>query len=69
MNSTLHRIVILDKNVKGDLRRCSQCGINFTTLQPCIVCQAIIEKEQEVGRKLTKEEFDETIKTFVGGEA
>ena len=59
MSNKLNRIVILEKNIKGDLSRCNICEINFTAIQPCIMCQLIIEKEEELGRKLTKEEVCE----------
>jgi len=59
MGEELNRIVILEKNISADLSRCQICKTNFTALQPCIVCQLTIEKEKEVGRKLTKEEFNE----------
>ena len=58
-NTDIERIVILEKNVKGDLSKCKVCTINFTALQPCIICQLRIEKEQELGRKLTKQEFED----------
>ena len=61
MENEIDRIVILEKNVFGDVSRCNICKINFTAIQPCIICQSIIEKEQELGRKLTKEEFDEVV--------
>ena len=51
------KIVILKNNIKPDLSKCHVCAINFTALQPCIICQLRIEKEQELGRKLTREEF------------
>jgi len=57
MSKDINRIVILNKNIKGDLSKCNICNINFTAIQPCIVCQLIIEKEQKLGRKLTREEF------------
>jgi len=57
MNEEINRIVILEKNIKGDLSKCEICNINFTAIQPCIMCQLIIEKEEELGRKLVKEEI------------
>jgi len=60
----INRIIILEKNVIGDLHRCKVCNINFTAMQTCILCQLVIEKEQELGRKLTKQEFHDTIKWF-----
>lgn len=66
MNNDINRIVILEKNIKGDLGRCKICNTNFTAIQPCIVCRSIIEKEQELGRKLTKEEFKDLIKGLLG---
>ncbi|GAF86626.1 unnamed protein product, partial [marine sediment metagenome] len=35
MSEELNRIVILEKNIKGDLSRCQICEINFTAIQPC----------------------------------
>lgn len=66
MNDEINRIVILEKNIKGDLSKCNICNINFTAIQPCIICQLIIEKEQKLGRKLNKEEFDDIMKGFFG---
>ena len=60
----INRIVILDKKVRGDLSRCNVCNINFTAIQPCIICQLIIEKEEELGRKLKRDEFDDIVKGF-----
>ena len=54
----IKRIIIAEKGIYGDLKKCYICNINFTAIQPCIICGMIIEKENEVGRKLTKEEFD-----------
>ena len=54
----INRIVILDDNIRGDLKRCNICKTNFTAIQPCIMCSQIIEKEKELGRRLTKEEFE-----------
>lgn len=59
MNDKLNRIVILEKNIKGDLSRCNICKINFTAIPPCILCRLRIEKEEELGRKLTKKELYE----------
>ena len=59
MSEIINRIVILEDKIKGDLFRCKICKVNFTAIQPCIICQSIIEEEKELGRKLTKEEFDE----------
>lgn len=67
MDNNIDRVAILNKNVKGDLSRCNICNINFTAIQPCIICQAIIEKEQKLGRKLTKEEFCDIINGICGG--
>lgn len=66
MAEDINRIVIFDKNISGDLRRCKICNINFTAIQPCIICQLIIEKEQKLGRRLTKDEFDEIMNGFFG---
>ncbi|GBE19780.1 MAG TPA: hypothetical protein ENG87_05720 [Candidatus Pacearchaeota archaeon] len=59
MSQEINRIVILEKNVFGDLKRCPICGINFTAIEPCILCALRIEKEKELGRKLTRGEFRE----------
>ncbi len=67
MDEEINRIVILEKNIIGDLSRCRVCNINFTAIQPCIICASIIEKEEKLGRKLTKEEFDEIINGICGG--
>ena len=53
----MNRIVILEENIKGDLFKCQSCDINFTAIQPCIICQLKIEKEKELGKKLTEEEI------------
>lgn len=50
-------MIILEDNIKGDLCRCQICKVNFTAIPPCIICQLIIEKEDELGRNLTKEEL------------
>ena len=57
MSEEINRIVILEENIKGDLSKCQICNVNFTAIQPCIMCQLIIEKEEELGRSLTKEEL------------
>ena len=62
MKEELNRIVILEKNIKGDLNRCEICKINFTAIQPCIICQLRIEKEQELQRQLTREELHDLTK-------
>ncbi|MEK6888731.1 MAG: hypothetical protein AABW80_01345 [Nanoarchaeota archaeon] len=64
MDCELNRIIILEKNIKGDLSKCNICNVNFTAIQPCIVCQTIIEKEEKLGRKLSEEEFNEVIREF-----
>ena len=56
MNRETNRIVIAYRNVVGNLKRCKTCNINFTAFDNCITCQLIIEKEQELGRKLTNNE-------------
>ena len=66
--NSLNRIVILEKHVKADLSRCNVCNINFTAFQPCIICQLIVEKEQDLGRKLTKKEFNNIVQGISGGE-
>jgi hypothetical protein len=65
MDEKIDRIFIFEKNVKGDLIKCNICNINFTAIQPCIICQLIIEKEMELGRRLTKNEFDELVKWII----
>jgi len=60
--SKIKRLIILNKTIKGDLSKCNICNVNFTAIQPCIICQSIIEKEKKVGRKLTSEEFRKLIK-------
>ena len=66
MSEELNRIVILEKNIKGDLSRCQICKINFTAIQPCMMCQLKIEKEEELGRELTKEEIKEIYQGVLG---
>ena len=66
MNEELNRIVILEKNIKSDLSRCQICGINFTAIQPCMMCQLKIEKEEELGRELTREEIKEIYRGVLG---
>ncbi len=67
MDDEISRIVILEKNVKGDLSKCNICNVNFTAIQPCIICQSIIEKEDKLKRKLTREEFNEIVEGICGG--
>lgn len=62
----LKRIVILEKKIKGDLSRCQICEINFTAIQPCIMCQLKIEKEEELGRELTNEKIREIYQRVLG---
>ena len=64
MDEEIDRIVIFEKNIKGDLSKCKICKVNFTAIQPCIICSAIIEKEKELGRKLFKEEFEDVISMY-----
>jgi len=64
MRNEINRIVILDKNIRGDIIKCNVCRINFTAVQPCIVCQLIIEKQNELERKLTEKELNDLIKWF-----
>lgn len=59
MNEEIDRIVIFEKKVKGDLSKCNICHINFNAIQPCMMCQLKIEKEEELGRELTMEEIRE----------
>lgn len=66
MSEELNRIVILEKNIKGDLSRCQICEINFTAIQPCMMCQLKIEKEEELGRELTNEEIREIYHGVLG---
>lgn len=65
--NNINRILILDKGVNGDLSKCRLCKINFTALQPCIVCQLIIEKEQALGRKLSGKECADLTDGLLGG--
>ena len=60
----INRIVIGEKNIRGDLRRCKICDVNFTAFDNCIICQLIIEKQDKLGRKLTKEEFNDLVSSF-----
>jgi len=62
----INRIVILKDKVKGDLSICKICKINFTAIQPCILCAALIEKQKKLGRKLNKEEFEHIRKGLLG---
>ena len=55
MSEELNRILILEKGVRGDLSMCKVCGINFTAIQPCIICQLVTEKEEKLGRKLRRD--------------
>jgi len=57
MGDETNRIVILEKNVVDDLKRCPVCEVNFTAVEPCLMCSLRIEKEEELGRPLTKQEF------------
>ncbi len=66
MSDETNRIVILYKNIKGDLSKCNICNINFTAIQPCIICASIIEKEEKLKRKLNKEEFSMIIEGICG---
>ena len=65
MEEKIDRIIIDQKGkyrVVGDLKRCEVCGINFTAIPPCIMCTLRLEKEKELGRRLTKKEFKELFK-------
>ncbi len=66
MSEEINRIVILERNIRGDLSKCKICNINLTAIQPCIICASIIEKEEKLKRKLTKEEFDEITEGILG---
>ena len=54
----INRIVIAETEGKykvfGDLKKCKICNINFTAIQPCIMCELRIEKEKELGKPLTE---------------
>ena len=65
MEEKINRIVILEKNVRGDLSRCKNCWTNFTAFQFCIMCQLKIEKEEELDRKLTKDELRELLEFLI----
>lgn len=58
----IDRIVIAKKRIFGDLKRCKKCNINFSALDKCFLCCLVDEKEEEIGRKLTHEEFRELTK-------
>lgn len=63
----LNRIIIAKKGkirVFGYLSRCEICGINFSAIQPCIICSMKTEKEKKLRRKLTREEFKELFEFF-----
>ncbi|MBI2629868.1 hypothetical protein HYW76_02090 [Candidatus Pacearchaeota archaeon] len=49
-----------------DMSRCNVCRINSTAIQPCIICSLVQEKEQKLGRKLTKDEFIELNREICG---
>jgi len=66
MSEEINRIVILEENIKGDLSKCNICKINFSAIQPCMMCEFKIEKEEELGRKLTGEEVKEIYKGIFG---
>lgn len=61
--SEIDRIVVAETDgrykVFGDLKKCEICGINFSAKQPCVMCSMRINKEKELNRKLTKQEWDE----------
>ena len=65
--NNINRILILKKGVHGDLSKCKLCKTNFTAIQPCIVCQSIIEKEQALGRKLSNKECADLTNGLLGG--
>lgn len=65
MGEEIYRIVIDYPgkiSIRGDLKRCEICKINFSAGAPCLMCQMRINKEKELGRKLTLEEFRELFK-------
>ena len=45
--------------VVADLRLCSICQVNFSISDPCTMCEMRIDKERELGRRMTQEEWDE----------
>ena len=59
----IDRIVIAETDGKykvfGDLKKCKICNINFSFIEPCIMCSMRTDKEKELGRRLTQEEYDE----------
>jgi len=65
MEEKIDEICIADiegkQKVFGHLKKCNICDINFTAKQPCIVCDTILEKEKELGRALTKKEYDKLL--------
>jgi hypothetical protein len=58
----INRIIISKKRVFGDLKRCKYCHINFSAMEKCFLCCLVEEKEKELGRKLTLQEFRELTK-------
>ena len=61
----INRIVILPGEVKkgetqvfADLRKCTECNLNFSIGTVCVMCSMRIDKEKELGRRMTQEEWD-----------
>ena len=65
MKEEINQIIIAKvegKNkIYGNLSRCNTCKINFTAIQPCIICSLIKEKEGQLGRKLNKQEYEDLL--------
>ena len=65
MTERIDQIIIAEtegrRKIFGNLKRCEVCRINFTALQPCIICSAVIEQERELGRQLTRDEYDKIL--------
>lgn len=68
MDEEIERIIIDypgKVSVRGDLKRCEICKINFSANSPCLMCLMRINKEKELGRKVTREEFKELFSFLV----
>jgi len=62
----VERVVIAEKGkdhlIVGNLTRCPICKLNFTTIiegksDACVMCEMRLEKEKELGRRLTEKEM------------
>lgn len=45
--------------IVGRLRLCSECKLNYSIGDICVMCSMRMEKEKELGRGLTQKEWDE----------